>query len=416
MKILVAGKGGREHALVTALAESESAPTVYCWPGSDAIFEIAKRADDSVSDVDSLVAFMKSEGIDLCVGGEESYLAKGLADTAREAGIPTWGPVAQSAQLEASKEFAKEFMQRHNIPTGGYAAVEDIEAAREAIGGKYPTVLKFDGLAAGKGVAVCTNEEEAEAFLKEVLVDRKFGEGRLLVEEYLEGPEVSVISCVSDGEYRVFTPARDYKRIGDGDEGPNTGGMGAVASRVLIDADVLAEIEEKVVKPSVDGLVKDGMDFRGFLYCGLMLTSDGPKILEYNCRFGDPEAQAVLPLVQGDFAQFLFHGAQGELRNEFVNFDDSWSICLVFASAGYPASSHSGDVISGLGEVSDARVYHAGTKLNGEGNFETNGGRVLAVVAKGADREAALDSAYGEAAKVTFDGAQRRMDIGRMHF
>ena len=213
MKILVAGKGGREHALVTALAESESAPTVYCWPGSDAIFEIAKRADDSVSDVDSLVAFMKSEGIDLCVGGEESYLAKGLADTAREAGIPTWGPVAQSAQLEASKEFAKEFMQRHNIPTGGYAAVEDIEAAREAIGGKYPTVLKFDGLAAGKGVAVCTNEEEAEAFLKEVLVDRKFGEGRLLVEEYLEGPEVSVISCVSDGEYRVFTPARDYKRM-----------------------------------------------------------------------------------------------------------------------------------------------------------------------------------------------------------
>jgi len=414
MKILVAGKGGREHAIVTALNESASAPEVYCFPGSDAILQIAKPAP-GVSDVDSLVAFMVEEGIDLCVGGEESYLAQGLADKARAAGIPTFGPVQASAQLEASKEFAKEFMVKHGIPTGGYAVADTYEDAKAAIT-TYPVVLKFDGLAAGKGVAVCATAEEADAFLKEVMLDRRFGEGRMLIEECLTGPEVSVISVVSDGKYQIFTPARDYKRLGDADAGPNTGGMGAVASRVLIDEDILKTIEDTVVRPSVEGLVEDGMDFRGFLYCGLMLTADGPKMLEYNCRFGDPEAQAVLPLVQGDFAEYLLSAAEGEIDESKIAFDDSWSICLVLASAGYPASARSGDVISGLGDVDGARVYHAGTKLNGAGEFETNGGRVLAVVARGDSREAALDKAFAEAAKVNFDGAQRRSDIGRLHF
>jgi phosphoribosylamine--glycine ligase len=415
MKILIAGKGGREHALVTALAESASATEVYCWPGSDAIFEVAKKADAEVRDVESLVAFMLRVGIDLCVGGEESYLALGLADASRAAGIPCFGPVAASAQLEASKEFAKEFMVRHAIPTGGYTPVETAEEAKAAITG-YPTVLKFDGLAAGKGVAVCLDESEADAFLQEVLVERKFGAGRLLVEEYLEGPEVSVICAVADGKYQIFTPARDYKRIGDGDAGPNTGGMGAVASRVLVEADVLAAIEELVVKPSVDGLVKDGMDYRGFLYCGLMLTKEGPKIIEYNCRFGDPEAEAVLPLVRGDFAEFLFHAAKGDMRNELISFDDCWSVCLILASAGYPVTSRAGDVISGLEDVSAAKVYHAGTKRNAAGEYETNGGRVLAIVAQGADRESALETVYAEMEKVSFDGAQSRSDIGRLHF
>ena len=413
MKILVAGKGGREHALVTALKESASAPELFCYPGSDAIFQLAKPAP-GVSDVDSLVAFMVEEGIDLCVGGEESYLALGLADKARAAGIPTFGPVQASAQLEASKEFAKQFMVKHQIPTAGYTAVDSYDEAKAAISA-YPVVLKFDGLAAGKGVAVCTTEAEADEFLKEVMVDRRFGEGRMVIEECLTGPEVSVISVVSDGKYQIFTPARDYKRLGDGDEGPNTGGMGAVASRVLIDQELLQTIEDTVVRPSVEGLVADDMDFRGFLYCGLMLTPDGPKMLEYNCRFGDPEAQAVLPLVQGDFAEYLFLAAKGELDPAKISFDDSWSICLVLASAGYPASSRNGDVISGLDEVEGARVYHAGTKLEG-GEFVTNGGRVLAVVARGDSREAALDQAFGEAGKVDFDGAQRRSDIGRLHF
>jgi len=415
MKVIVVGKGGREHALVTALAESESSPEVYCYPGSDAIFELAKQLPGEISDVDSLVQAMLHEGIDFCVGGEESWLAKGLADRAREKGIPTWGPVKESARLEASKEFAKKFMFRHNIPTGSYEVANDYESAMSAIK-KYPTVLKFDGLAAGKGVAICADESEAESFLKEVYVDGRFGDGRVLIEEFLEGPEVSVIAAVSDGEYQIFTPARDYKRLADGDEGLNTGGMGAVASRVLIDKDLLSLIDREVIKASVDGLISDGMDFRGFLYAGLMLTENGPKLLEYNCRFGDPEAQAVLPLVGGDFSSYLFEGATGNLQEGLISFDESWSICLVLASAGYPNSSRSDDVIRGLDSVEGVRVYHAGTKKNENGEYATNGGRVLAVVGRGNDRESAVSNSYNEASKVSFDGDQRRSDIGRMHF
>ena len=415
MKVIVVGKGGREHALVIALAESESSPEVYCYPGSDAIFETAKQLPGEVSDVDSLVQAMLHEGIDFCVGGEESWLAKGLADRAREKGIPTWGPVKESAQLEASKEFAKEFMFRHNIPTGSYEVANDYESAMSAIK-KYPTVLKFDGLAAGKGVAICSNESEAESFLKEVYIDGRFGDGRVLIEEFLEGPEVSVIAAVSDGEYQIFTPARDYKRLGDGDEGLNTGGMGAVASRVLIDKDLLSLIDREVIKASVDGLISDDMDFRGFLYAGLMLTEDGPKLLEYNCRFGDPEAQAVLPLVGGDFSSYLFEAASGSLQQDLISFDESWSICLVLASAGYPNSSRNDDVIRGLDSVEGVRVYHAGTKKNESGEYVTNGGRVLAVVGRGDDRESAVRNSYNEASKVSFDGDQRRSDIGQMHF
>ena len=415
MKVVVVGKGGREHAIVTALVESDSASEVFCYPGSDAILEIAKSLPGDINDVESLVQAMVDESIDLCVGGEESWLAKGLADKARQAGIPTWGPVQVSSQLEASKEFAKEFMVRHNIPTGGYDSAEDYESAKSAIN-SYPTVLKFDGLAAGKGVAICFNEGEAESFLDEVFLQKRFGEGRILIEEYLEGPEVSVIAAVADGKYQIFTPARDYKRLSDGDEGLNTGGMGAVASRSLISGELLKQIEDEVIRPSVEGLIKDNMDFRGFLYAGLMLTSDGPKLLEYNCRFGDPEAQAVLPLIKGDFAAYLMSAAEGNLIDELIDFDEGWSICLVLASAGYPSSSRSGDVIDGLDLVEGVRVYHAGTKKNNDGQYMTNGGRVLAVVGHGETREIALECSYAESGKITFDGNQRRSDIGRLHF
>ena len=415
MKVIVVGKGGREHALVTALNESESTSEVFCYPGSDAILEIAKPLPGVINDVESLVNAMLAAEIDLCVGGEESWLAKGLADRAREEGIPTWGPVRDSAQLEASKEFAKEFMVRHNIPTGGYDAAEDYDSAKAAIK-SYPTVLKFDGLAAGKGVAICIDENEADSFLKEVFVEKRFGDGRVLIEEYLEGPEVSVIAAVADGKYQIFTPARDYKRLADGDQGLNTGGMGAVASRSLIDSELLKQIERDVIQPSVEGLIKDNLDFKGFLYAGLMLTNDGPKVLEYNCRFGDPEAQAVLPLIKGDFAAYLMSGAKGELIDSLIDFDEGWSICLVLASAGYPNSSRNEDLINGLDLIQDARVYHAGTKKNSEGHYVTNGGRVLAVVGRGDTRESAVEYSYKEAEKINFDGNQRRSDIGRMHF
>lgn len=416
MKILVVGKGGREHALITALVESPTETELYCFPGSDAIEPLAKSV--KVDGLHELIRWMSDNQIDLCIAGEESYLVKdeGLANLCEEEGIPCWGPHKQSAQLEASKEFAKEFMLRHNIPTGAATGCADIDEARAAINGQYPTVLKFDGLAAGKGVAVCPDEASAEEFLNEVMVERKFGPGRLLVEECLVGPEVSIFAAVCDDQYLIFTPARDYKRALDGDEGPNTGGMGAVASRQLIDKDMLDEIEQKIVRPTVDGLVKDGLPYRGYLYFGLMLTPDGPKIIEYNCRFGDPECQAVMPLVQGDIASFCHSAAQGEMKPELLSFDEGWSVCLILASAGYPVTSRSGDVISGLMDMEYARVYHAGTKLNEDMQWETNGGRVLAVVAGGEDRLTAVDAAYAELEKISFDGAQKRTDIGRCNF
>lgn len=416
MKILVVGKGGREHALITAMDESASETEIYSFPGSDAIAEIATVVD--VDGLESLIEWMSANDIELCVAGEESYLVKGagLANLCEKAGIPCWGPHKESAQLEASKEFAKEFMLRHEIPTGAATGCADIDEARAAIGGTYPTVLKFDGLAAGKGVAVCADESSAEEFLNEVLVERKFGEGRLLVEECLVGPEVSVFAAVVDDKYLIFTPARDYKRALDGDAGPNTGGMGAVASRQLVDQALLEQIEQEIVKPTVDGLVKDGLPYRGFIYFGLMITESGPKIIEYNCRFGDPECQAVMPILSGDMAAFCLAGAKGELEEELLSFSDGWSVCLVKSSAGYPESSRSGDVISGLDEISDARVYHAGTRKNAAGEWETNGGRVLAVVAGGADRMSAVKAAYAELDKVKFDGMQSRSDVGVFNF
>ena len=416
MKILVVGKGGREHALVRALAESPSQPELFCFPGSDAIFEIAKPIE--ADGLESLIEWMSGNGIDLCVAGEESYLVKGegLANLCEKAGIPCWGPPKESAQLEASKEFAKEFLVRNNIPTARATATETLEEAVAAIAGEYPTVLKFDGLAAGKGVAVCPDEASAMDFLDEVFTQKRFGEGRVLVEQCLVGPEVSIFAAIVDDKHLIFTPARDYKRALDGDEGPNTGGMGAVASRKLIPAEELERIEREIVQPTVDGLRKEGLPYRGFLYFGLMMTQDGPKVIEYNCRFGDPECQAVMPLVEGDLAEFCLAGAKGELKPELISFDDGWSVCVIVASAGYPESSRSGDVISGQDAEGDFRVYHAGTKRNADGQWETNGGRVMAIVCGGASRMEAVEKAHAATDQISFDGLQRRRDIGILNF
>lgn len=409
MKIAVIGKGGREQALVETLAASPCQPEIFSFPGSDAICETATRID--AADFDGLMQWMVENKVDLCVAGEESYLVKGegLANRCAALGIPCWGPPKESAQLEASKEFAKNFLLRHGIPTGGAAAVAGYDEAIAAIGGKYPTVLKFDGLAAGKGVAVCPDAASAEEFLKEVFIEKRFGEGRLLVEEFLTGPEISIFGAICDDKYLILCPARDYKRLMDGDEGPNTGGMGAVASRQLASPELIRTIEETIVAPTVRGLQADGLPYRGFLYFGLMLTPDGPKVIEYNCRFGDPECEAVMPLLRGDLAEFCLSGARGDFRPELISFDNGWSICCILASAGYPASSHSGDIISGL-DACEARVFHCGTKKTAEG-WVTNGGRVLAIVAQGDTLEAAREKAHAEAAKVDFDGSQRRSDI-----
>ncbi|MCF7674280.1 MAG: phosphoribosylamine--glycine ligase [Akkermansiaceae bacterium] len=416
MRILVVGKGGREHALVRALVESPGHPEIFCFPGSEAIHELAKPVP--ADGLESLVAWMRGNSIDLCVAGEESYLVKGpgLANLCASAGIPCWGPPKESAQLEASKEFAKVFLLRHGIPTARACACDSYEEAVEAIAGHYPTVLKFDGLAAGKGVAVCPDEATARAFLDEVFVQRRFGDGRVLVEECLTGPEVSVFAAIVDDQYLIFTPARDYKRIGEGDTGPNTGGMGAVASRNLITPEMLREIEDRVVAPTVAGLRRDSLPYRGFLYFGLMLTPEGPKVIEYNCRFGDPECQAVMPLVHGDLAGFCLAGAQGKLRADLLSFDEGWSVCVILASAGYPESSHCGDLITGLDAAAPARVYHAGTSKTADGSWQTNGGRVLTVVAGAPTLTAAVTRAHACADQIRFEGLQRRRDIGILHF
>jgi phosphoribosylamine---glycine ligase len=416
MKILVVGKGGREHALVRALAESPSQPELFCFPGSDAIFAIAQPVP--VKTLPQLITWMQENQIDLCVAGEESYLVKdeGLANLCETAGIPCWGPHKQSAQLEASKEFSKAFLLRHGIPTAMATVVDTREQALAAIAETYPTVLKFDGLAAGKGVAVCPDAASAEAFLQEVLVQKRFGEGRLLVEDCLSGPEVSIFAAIVDDRYLIFTPARDYKRALDADQGPNTGGMGAVASRQLIGAELLETIKQQIVEPTVRGLLSENLPYRGFLYFGLMLTPYGPKVIEYNCRFGDPECQAVMPLVRGDLAEFCLAGARGDLRADLIDFSAGWSVAVILASAGYPEISRNGDEISGLDQVGAARIYHAGTKQHKDGMWVTHGGRVLAVVATADTREAAAALAHREAAKINFPGAQRRSDIGILHF
>lgn len=416
MRIVVVGKGGREHALVKALVESPGSPEVYCFPGSAAIFTLAKPVP--ADGLESLVAWMKQHAIDLCVAGEESYLVtnEGLANLCAREGIPCWGPPKQSAQLEASKEFSKAFLIRHGIPTARATVCSTHADAVAAIAGRYPTVLKFDGLAAGKGVAVCPDEAAALAFLDEIFTQRRFGEGKLLVEDCLTGPEISIFAAIVDDHYLILTPARDYKRIGEGDAGPNTGGMGAVASRQLVSEEILAAIEERIVSPTVAGLLKDGLPYRGFLYFGIMLTPDGPQIIEYNCRFGDPECEAVMPLVSGDLAGFCLAGANGDLRPDLLTFNDGWSVCVILASAGYPDSSHSGDPITGIELAAPAIVYHAGTRPGSDGGWETNGGRVLAVVAGGATRQQAVAAAHAAADQIHFPGLQRRRDIGILHF
>lgn len=411
MKILVAGQGGREHALCVALAADSVGPELFCWPGSDAIRELA-ASPEGVTDVASLVGWMAAEGIDLVVAGQEKYLADGLQDLCAEAGIRCFGPSRHAAQLETSKAFAKSFMDRHKIPTAAYTVV-DSEADLRAASTELPVVLKFNGLAAGKGVSVCHHQAAVDEFCERVYTQELYGKDTVVVEECMVGPELSVICAVAGGAYRMFPRARDYKPALDGDQGPNTGGMGAVASKDIIDAAMTARIEEEVVRPAVAGLEADGLNYHGFLYFGLMLTETGPRMLEFNCRFGDPEAQAVLPLLEGDFAQYLYKAAASELDDSLLAVKDGWSVGVILASAGYPASSRKGDVIRGDGDV--GQLYHSGTRREGEG-YVTNGGRVLCCVAHGTTREEAVRAAYAEAEKVSFPGMQRRNDIGLANF
>lgn len=416
MRVLVVGGGGREHAICWKLAQSSKISKLYCAPGNAGIADVAECVPVGAEDIDGICAWASDNNIDLAVIGPEVPLAMGIVDRLNEAGVKTFGPNAKCAQLEASKSFTKAFLARHNIPTAGYREFTDKEELLANVGiYGYPMVLKADGLAAGKGVVIPEDEESAVAAIEEMMGDRVFGNAadKIVVEEFLAGVEASMLCFVDHNTIVPMESAQDYKRIYDGDKGPNTGGMGTYSPSLLFDEDIEKQLREQILLPTLRGFQEDGLDFQGVLFIGLMLSEDGPKVIEFNNRFGDPETQSVLRRMESDLLDVFTAVVDNRLNDIEIKWIDDRAVTVVLASGGYPGSYAKGKVITGLDKVDDdIVVFHAGTKFDEEGRIVTSGGRVLGVTATGATHDEARAKAYANAERIEFEGAYMRKDIG----
>ena len=420
MKVFVIGSGGREHALVWSLVRSPLVKQVYSATANAGILKQTTPASVNAGDRNLIADFAAREKIDLVVVGPEQPLVDGLADALVERGVAVFGPSRAAARLEGSKVFAKEFMTRHNIPTARYRVVDSAEDALKAVTCGYfsfPVVVKAEGLAAGKGVIIAEDEAQARQAIEDLLIDRKLGEAgaRLVIEECLAGRELSYLVFSDGKDYASMPVAQDHKRAFDNDRGPNTGGMGAFSAPGLLDARLERRIVVEVVEPTLDAAREEGFPFRGVLYCGLMITPEGPKTLEYNVRFGDPETQAILRRLDSDFAEIALAVAQGRLSRVKPRWSEEAATCVVMASAGYPGNYSTGKTITGIDEaerLESVVVFHAGTKINADGEIETAGGRVLGVTARAATLEGATARAYEALGEIEFDGMRFRRDIG----
>ena len=418
MKVLIVGSGGREHAIAMSAAKSSKVDKMYCAPGNAGIAEYAECVAIDAMEFDKLVAFAKEKEIDLVIVGMDDPLVGGLVDELEAAGIRTFGPRKNAAILEGSKAFSKDLMKKYDIPTAGYENFTDPEAAIAYLEtAKFPIVLKADGLALGKGVLICQNLEEAKEGVKTIMLDKKFGTAgnEMVIEEFMTGREVSVLSFVDGKTIKTMTSAQDHKRAGDGDTGLNTGGMGTFSPSPFYTKEVEEFCNKYIYQKTVDAMAAEGREFKGIIFFGLMLTEDGPKVLEYNARFGDPEAQVVLPRMKNDLIEVAEACIDGTLDQVDLQFEDNAAVCVVLASEGYPVSYEKGFPISGLDEFNKHEGYycfHAGTKFDGD-HIVTNGGRVLGVTAKGKNLKEARANAYAATEWVQFKNKYMRHDIGK---
>lgn len=415
MKVLVVGSGGREHAIAWKLKQSSRVEKLYCAPGNAGIADVAECVAVGAEDIEGLCKLAVEKEIDLVVVGPEVPLSMGIVDAMNEKGIRVFGPNAKCAQLEGSKAFTKAFLARHDIPTAGYKEFTDKEELLAAVGiYGYPMVIKADGLAAGKGVVIAENEEDAVKAIEEMMGEKIFGSAadKIVVEEYLSGIEASMLCFVDHNTIVPMESAQDYKRIFDGDKGPNTGGMGTYSPSLLFNDELQERIRTEILEPTLAGFQKDGLDFQGVLFIGLMLTDNGPKVIEFNNRFGDPETQSVLARLDSDLLDIFEAVVDNKLAEQEIKWGERRTVTVVLASEGYPGSYPKGREITGLGDVDeDIVVFHAGTKF-ADDKIVTAGGRVLCVTATGATHDEARAKAFANVEKIHFDGAQFRRDIG----